>query len=104
MAKKSVPMRLPRRASRRLRRWIGHETELGIIAPIKNQKASVKAKCNKGGDDNELNDSPTKNGDANGDLTMGDADIDDQTALLDDVDDDVDDPDKTEVMGDSDVE
>ncbi|KAK9445073.1 INO80 chromatin remodeling complex Ies1 [Metarhizium brunneum] len=93
-----------RRASRRLRRWIGHETELGIIAPIKNQKASVKASGNKGGDDNELNDSPTKNGDANGDLTMGDADIDDQTALLDDVDDDVDDPDKTEVMGDSDVE
>lgn len=95
-----------RRATRRLGRWAGHEKELGVVAPVKNQKAKNNAngdgKGGKGGV--VLDESPTKNGDANGDITMGDADIDDQTALLDDGDDDVDDPDKTEVLGDSDVE
>ncbi|KHN95778.1 uncharacterized protein MAM_06390 [Metarhizium album ARSEF 1941] len=95
-----------RRCSRRLCRWAGRETELGVIAPIKGKKATAKANGNKsaGGDGDTLNESPMKNGDVNGDITMGDADIDDQTALLDDGEDDVDDPDRTEVMGDSDVE
>ncbi|KAG5983255.1 hypothetical protein E4U54_006269 [Claviceps lovelessii] len=103
-----------RRCSRRLARWAGREAELGVIAPVKKPKAKTEAPDDAG-------ESPVKNGGANGDttmgdITMGDADVE-ETALLDDVDDDGnggdggdggdgdgDDPDKTEVLGESDVE
>ncbi|KAG6006231.1 hypothetical protein E4U21_007194 [Claviceps maximensis] len=84
-----------RRCSRRLARWAGRETELGVIAPIKKSKAKSESRDDAG-------ESLMKNGDANGDITMGDADIE-ETALMDDMDDG-DDPDKTEVLGDSDVD
>ncbi|GAB0135429.1 hypothetical protein EsDP_00003767 [Epichloe bromicola] len=90
-----------RRSSRRLARWAGREKELGVVAPVKRFKAKRETKKNNAGDD--ADESPIKNGDANGNITMGDADID-ETALMDDMDDDGDDPDKTEVLGDSDVE
>lgn len=91
-----------RRSSRRLARWAGRESELGVVAPVKKFKAKrEETKEDNAGDD--ADESPTKNGDANGNITMGDADID-ETALMDDMDDDGDDPDKTEVLGDSDLE
>ncbi|KAG5929739.1 hypothetical protein E4U53_002373 [Claviceps sorghi] len=89
-----------RRCSRRLARWAGHETELGVIAPVKRPKAKSEPH-------NDAGESPAKNGDANGDITMGDADVE-ETALMDDADDDGvgdgEDPDKTEVLGDSEVD
>ncbi|KAK2606191.1 hypothetical protein QQS21_003361 [Conoideocrella luteorostrata] len=90
-----------RRSSRRLARWAGHESDLGVIAAIKNPKAKGKAK-DQNNTGEELDDAD-KNGDVNGDITMGDADME-ETALIDDGDDDGEDPDKTEVLGDSDVE
>ncbi|KAG5926018.1 hypothetical protein E4U42_003729 [Claviceps africana] len=89
-----------RRCSRRLARWAGHENELGVVAPVKKPKAKSESQ-------NDASETLAKNGDANGDVTMGDADVE-ETALMDDVDDDGegegDDPDKTEVLGDSDVD
>jgi Ino eighty subunit 1 len=95
-----------RRVTRRLGRWAARTDELGVIAPVKKREAKGNANGGKGrGKGHDApDDSPTQNGDAHGDITMGDADIDDHTALMDDGDDDGDDPDKTDVLVDSDVE
>ncbi|KAG5977716.1 hypothetical protein E4U55_006556 [Claviceps digitariae] len=87
-----------RRCSRRLARWAGRETELGVIAPVKKPKAKTEVR-----DDADVSLAVKNGDDANGDVTMGDADVE-ETALMDDVYDDGEDPDKTEVLGDSDVD
>ncbi|OAA40301.1 hypothetical protein NOR_05862 [Metarhizium rileyi] len=83
-----------RRANRRLVRWAGQAADLGVVAPIKGLKAKEKGIGNRtaGKSGLALDGSPTKNGGGNGDITMGDADIDDQTAWMDDEDDDGDGP------------
>lgn len=94
-----------RRATRRLARWSGQD-HLGVIAPIKKQKP------NGGAADDAAKGAAGPvikiNGDANGDVTMDDIELEeaDQTALGDDerVDDDLDDPDRTEIMAESDTE
>ncbi|KAG6034895.1 hypothetical protein E4U19_005342 [Claviceps sp. Clav32 group G5] len=83
-----------RRCSRRLARWAGHEAELGVIAPVKKPKAKSETR-------DEAPESPVKNGNGDGDITMGDVDMED---MDDEGDGDGDDPDKTEALGDSDVE
>ncbi|GAO19422.1 uncharacterized protein UV8b_03717 [Ustilaginoidea virens] len=90
-----------RRSTRRLGRWAGRESELGVIAPVKKPKAKSEVKNTDGGADEGLAASPLKNGDTNGDVTMGDADIE-ETAMMDD--EDLDDQDKTEVLVDSEGE
>lgn len=95
-----------RRCTRRLARWAGRESELGVVAPVKKAKprrAAAAAPEGDAFDDDGGDESPAKNGEANGDVTMGDADME-ETALMDDADEDGDDPDRTEVLGDSDVE
>ncbi|KAF5630682.1 Dictyostelium kinase [Fusarium tjaetaba] len=109
-----------RRATRRLARWGPRSSELGVIAPVKRPRPKKP-----GEDDGDLDlddEMDKQNGDANGDVTLGDvtvgdmtagditmgdvtmddAEIEDQTVLHDD--EDVDDADRTEVMGDSDVD
>jgi Ino eighty subunit 1 len=122
-----------RRSSRRLARWYGHESELGVIAPIKRQKQNGDAKddarddakeadvdmdadladadgadadgADADGADPEAADAADSkmNGEMNGDVTMDDAELDegDQTIMAEDEGED---PDKTEVMGESDGE
>lgn len=116
-----------RRSTRRLTRWRGHEDQLGVIRPIKKPKEHGEA-CidDKNEDDIDIDidiehtmmetpkASRKMNGRAkkeiNGDVTMDDVEIDDadQTALLADdegrADEDLDDPDKTEAMMDSDID
>ncbi|KAM4056167.1 ino eighty subunit 1 [Hirsutella rhossiliensis] len=117
-----------RRSTRRLARWKGHETELGVIAPIKKPRPNGETAEN--GDDGDAEggehayadaEASKANGDASGDITMGDvtmgdvtmddveadAEDADQIAVADEegrADDDADDGDKTEVMGESDVD
>ncbi|POR37064.1 Ino eighty subunit 1 [Tolypocladium paradoxum] len=101
-----------RRSTRRLARWRGREHELGVIAVVKKQKQHGETENGDGKGAGDLGRDAVEmkaNGDANGDVTMDDVDMDeaDQTAMLDDegrADDDADDPDKTEVMGDSDMD
>lgn len=100
-----------RRATRRLARWSGREDQLGVVAPVKKQKANGGADdAAKDGDGAEIGGSSMIkiNGDANGDVTMDDIELEeaDQTALGDDerADDDIDDPDRTEIMAESDTE
>jgi Ino eighty subunit 1 len=117
-----------RRATRRLARWRPQAHELGVIPPVKRPRPKKVEE-----DDGDLDldddlDGDKQNGDLNGDVTLGDvtlgdvtvgdmtagdmtmgdvtmddAEIEDQTVLHDD-DDDVDDADRTEVMGDSDID
>jgi Ino eighty subunit 1 len=91
-----------RRSSRRLARWVGSDS--GVVAPIRKHKAHGAAT-------NGVN-KPKSNGDANGDVTMDDIDMEgDQTLMAEDEaeatlmgeDDDVD-PDRTEAMVDSDID
>ncbi|RFU76717.1 ino eighty subunit 1 [Trichoderma arundinaceum] len=108
-----------RRSTRRLARWRGHEAELGVIAAIKKPKPATANEGANGeivvdvsdhlateASDLKVNGNASKEDDkdANGDATMLD-DVEmeevDQTALADE---DIDDPDKTEVMVDSEVE
>ncbi|KAF4965886.1 hypothetical protein FSARC_6356 [Fusarium sarcochroum] len=119
-----------RRATRRLARWGPRAAELGVIAPIKRPrpKRTEEDDLDLDLDDDEgdkLN--GDLNGDDHGDITLGDmtlgdvtvgdmtagdmtmgdvtmddAEMEDQTVLHDD--DDVDDADRTEVMGDSDMD
>lgn len=103
-----------RRSTRRLSRWFGRDVKLGVVPPIKRPKQVTDEK----GDEDEEGDNDDGdtriNGTMNGDMTMGDVTMDDvdledldQTALADDegrADEDMDDPDKTEVMGESDVD
>ncbi|KFA78539.1 hypothetical protein S40288_01499 [Stachybotrys chartarum IBT 40288] len=105
-----------RRSSRRLDRWHGHEDELGIIAPVKKPRPASESKDGEkdpntlGHDDTEFLAVPETNGDAIGDVAMDDVEAEeegDQTAFMEDedrLDDEGDDPDKTEVMGASDIE
>jgi Ino eighty subunit 1 len=114
-----------RRSGRRLDRWYGHEDELGIIAPVKKARPASEHKAEGENDDmldQDMSMLPESklNGDANGDITMNDADVDegDQTALMDEgetalmddgetalmEEDDGDDADRTDIMGASDVE
>lgn len=90
-----------RRSSRRLTRWSGLGAHHGVIAPVKKQNVN-------GGADGAVDKEIKVNGDANGDVTMDDIELEDadQTALGDDerADDDMDDPDRTEIMGESDAE
>lgn len=102
-----------RRTNRRLRRWIGRDDALGAIPPVKRPKANGEsgeaakdsAHMDRYGESSMLG----ANGDVTMDVTMDDMELEyaDQTALADDegrLDEDMDDPDKTEVMGDSDVD
>ncbi|KAF7555965.1 hypothetical protein G7046_g6428 [Stylonectria norvegica] len=115
-----------RRSARRLARWAPHAAELGVIAPIKRVKLDVPGegepkRGNIDGLDMENGEASMMgaNGDMNGDVTMGDItmgditmgddDLDeaDQTALNEEedrLDEDLDDPDRTEVLGDSDMD
>ncbi|RGP77752.1 hypothetical protein FLONG3_4141 [Fusarium longipes] len=116
-----------RRATRRLARWRPRAHELGVVPPVKRPRPKKAEE-----DDGDLDldddlDRDKQNGDLNGDVTLGDvtlgdvtvgdmtagdmtmgdvtmddAEIEDQTVLHDD--DDVDDADRTEVMGDSDID
>jgi Ino eighty subunit 1 len=93
-----------RRSARRLGRWYGHESELGVVAPIKRpkQKSDVKDDMMEGADADDMMSATNKlDGEANGDATMDDIEMDeaDQTIMAED---DGDDADKTEIMGDSD--
>lgn len=103
-----------RRSMRRLARWRGREKELGVVAPVKKRKPDDES-----GDDSDekdgaeagKTDGKARGGAAAGDLTMDDAEAEgedaDQTAMTDEEGrggDDGDDGDKTEVMGESDVE
>lgn len=111
-----------RRSTRRLSRWLDRDPKLGPVAVVKRPKQHVEPN-DKGDDDDDDGDGDrshrgangTINGDETlgdmtlGDMTMDDVDMDDmdQTALADDegrLDEDMDDPDKTEVMGESDVD
>lgn len=101
-----------RRSTRRLVRWSKLGPEHGVIAPVKKVKANGATDGSKGADrvgaDGTGAPSLKLNGDANGDITMDEVDLEevDQTALGDDerADDDIDDPDRTEILGESDVE
>jgi Ino eighty subunit 1 len=107
-----------RRATRRLARWHGRDAKLGVVAPTKRPKPiDNTAEENKvaGEDDGGSTSLRLRlNGTSNGDVTMGDVTMDDveldevdQTALADDearLDEDMDDPDRTEVMGESDMD
>jgi Ino eighty subunit 1 len=111
-----------RRATRRLARWRPQAHELGVIPAVKRPRPKKAEE-----DDGDLDldddiDGDKQNGDLNGDVTLGDvtvgdmtagdmtmgdvtmddAEIEDQTVLHDD--DEVDDADRTEVMGDSDID
>jgi Ino eighty subunit 1 len=96
-----------RRCTRRLERWHDQADVLGVVAPTKRPKANGG-----GGVDKEVEGNGVPgikiNGDANGDVTMDDIELEeaDQTALGDDErgDEDIDDPDRTEVLGESDTE
>ncbi|KAH6611156.1 ino eighty subunit 1 [Trichoderma cornu-damae] len=108
-----------RRSTRRLARWRGHEADLGVIAAVKKPKPATASE-NSNGDiavdasehlateasDLKVNGNASKGDDkdANGHATTAD-DVEmeeaDHTALADE---DVDDPDRTEVMVDSEVE
>lgn len=107
-----------RRSTRRLSRWLSRDPKSGVVAPVKRPKQNGDAD-GKGDDADEDGPNGTMNGTMNGDvtigdMTMGDVTMDDveledmdQTALADDEgrpDEDMDDPDKTEVMGESDVD
>jgi Ino eighty subunit 1 len=100
-----------RRSTRRLGRWRGHESELGVIAPIKKRRQNGDAGESEKRVDDDVDNGDVSilkmNGDHMGDMTMDDMDVDGDQTVLDDetrMDDDMDDPDRTEVMGDSDVE
>jgi Ino eighty subunit 1 len=109
-----------RRSTRRLSRWLNRDPKLGAIAPVKRPKqngdAEDKGEEGEEGEEGEDGERPNGkvNGATNGDVTVGDVTMDDvelddmdQTALADDEgrpDEDMDDPDKTEVMGESDVD
>ncbi|KAK5993347.1 Ino eighty subunit 1 [Cladobotryum mycophilum] len=113
-----------RRSTRRLARWKGREAELGVIPTVKKPKPAPAPDADNGehaddGDQTMMESSLNINGgvskrggkDVNGDISMMD-DMDmedgDQTALLADDEDrgdeEGDDPDKTEALGDSDME
>ncbi|KAG6039326.1 hypothetical protein E4U41_002900 [Claviceps citrina] len=97
-----------RRCSRRLARWAGREHELGVIAPVKQRKAEGETPAPHAGQSPSLG----KNHDANGELAMtGSADMEETAlTLVEDMDEDGDgdgdgdDPDKTAVLGESDVD
>ena len=98
-----------RRSVRRLSRWETKGPFDQVVAPVKKPKPEGEADSARRGprfgeDEGDLK----LNGDANEDTRMDDVELDeaDQTALGDDErgDDELDDPDRTEVMGDSDVE
>ncbi|KJZ74209.1 hypothetical protein HIM_06440 [Hirsutella minnesotensis 3608] len=120
-----------RRSTRRLARWRGHEDELGVVAPVKKRKPIAEGADEDDDKDEDADQvegeacSFRANGDVDGDVTLGedmtlgdmtmgdvtmdDVDVDDadQTAMADEegrADEDVDDPDKTETLGDSDGE
>jgi len=116
-----------RRATRRLARWRPQAHELGVIAPVKRPRPKKAEDDDLDLDLDDDLDGDKHNGDLNGDITLGDvtlgdvtvgdmtagdmtmgdvtmddAEVEDQTVLHDD--DDVDDADRTEVMGDSDID
>ncbi|KAM0203303.1 hypothetical protein ACHAPA_005589 [Fusarium lateritium] len=119
-----------RRATRRLIRWGPHASELGVISTVKRPRPKKLEEDDVDLDlDDDMDDKHNGDldGDANGDMTLGDvtlgdvtvgdmtagdmtmgdvtmddAEAEDQTVLQDD--DDGDDADRTEVMGDSDME
>jgi Ino eighty subunit 1 len=100
-----------RRSTRRLGRWRGHESELGVIAPVKKRKQNGDAGQSEKKADDDIDNGDVSilkvNGDHIGDMTMDDMDVDGDQTVLDDetrMDEDMDDPDRTEVMGDSDVD
>ncbi|UKZ83441.1 hypothetical protein TrVFT333_011250 [Trichoderma virens FT-333] len=107
-----------RRSARRLARWRGHEDELGVIAAVKKPKPATANENAHGeivvdapdlaaeGSDVRVNGNASRDNDkdANGDAaTLDDVDMEDvdNVALADE---DIDDPDKTEVMVDSEGE
>ncbi|CAG1990612.1 hypothetical protein FGSG_07316 [Fusarium graminearum PH-1] len=111
-----------RRATRRLRRWRPHAHELGVIPTVKRPRPKKAEEDDVDLDVDDDLDGDKQNGDLNGDVTLGDvtvgdmtagdmtmgdvtmddAELEDQTVLHDD--DEVDDADRTEVMGDSDID
>ncbi|UKZ57740.1 hypothetical protein TrVGV298_011601 [Trichoderma virens] len=107
-----------RRSTRRLARWRGHEDELGVIAAVKKPKPATANENAHGeivvdapdlaaeGSDVRVNGNASRanDKDANGDAaTLDDVDMEDvDNAAL--ADEDIDDPDKTEVMVDSEGE
>ncbi|KAH6987521.1 hypothetical protein BKA56DRAFT_273545 [Ilyonectria sp. MPI-CAGE-AT-0026] len=123
-----------RRTTRRLSRWGASSVELGVVPPIKRPKKKTEEDKDDGADQDDdektngqLNGDVDGDGDMDGDMTVGDmtlgdmtvgdvtmgdmtmddAEMEDQTMLHDDEDrgdDDLDDPDRTEVMGDSDID
>lgn len=119
-----------RRSTRRLSRWGPHSAELGVIATTKRPRPKKEEVEDGNADNDDLNHKMNGvDGDANGDetlgditygdmtvgditaggdMTMGDVTMDDadETALLevDDRLDDGDDGERTEVMGDSDMD
>ncbi|VUC21140.1 unnamed protein product [Clonostachys rosea] len=100
-----------RRANRRLVRWVGRDAALGVVAPVKKKKQPGEGddgdKTGLGLGQDGLSTAMSKlNDELNGDVSMLDIELEDQTALGDDerADEDMDDPDRTEVMGDSDAE
>jgi Ino eighty subunit 1 len=114
-----------RRATRRLMRWGPHASELGVVSTVKRPRPKKLEEDDVDLDlDDDMDDKHNGDldGDANGDITLGDVTVGDMTAgdmtmgdvTMDDAevedrtvlhdDDDGDDADRTEVMGDSDME